>query len=118
MVARTSWCELCRFDDLLQARAVTTSIASMEFEVRLCAAGSSARTDPETHPGRPPFIVQVNLSDVRDLADVLDEIIDEQREFDRMLDQRSGATRSARLMTIITLTGAAEAALLLALLDW
>jgi len=118
MVAQTSWCELCRFDDLLQARAVTTSIASMEFEVRLCAVGSSARTDPDSHPGRPPFIVQVNLSDVRDLADVLDEIIEEQREFDRMLTRRSGATRSARLMTVITLTGAAEAALLLALLDW
>ena len=118
MVARTSWCELCRFDDLLQARAVTTSIAAMEFEVRLCAVGSSTRSDPETHPGRPPFIVQVDISDVRDLADVLDEIIEEQREFDLMLAQRSGTTRSARLMTVITLTGAAEAAVLLALLDW
>lgn len=118
MVARTSWCELCRFDDLLQARAVTTSIAAMEFEVRLCAVGSSARSDPDTHPGRPPFIVQVDISHVRDLAAVLDEIIEEQQEFDLMLAQRSGTTRSARLMTVITLTGAAEAAVLLALLDW
>ncbi len=118
MVARTSWCELCRFDDLFQARAVTTSIAAMEFEVRLCAFGSSARSDPDTHPGHPPFIVQVDVSHVCDLAEVLDEIIEEQREFDRMLAQRSGTTRSARLMTVITLTGAAEAAVLLALLDW
>ncbi len=118
MVAQTSWCELCRFDDLLQARAVTTSIAAMEFEVRLCAVGSSARSDPDTHPGRPPFIVQVDISHVCDLAAVLDEIIEEQREFDLMLAQRSGTTRSAQLMTVITLTGAAEAAVLLALLDW
>ena len=118
MVAQTSWCELCRFDDLLQARAVTTSIASMEFEVRLCAVGSSARSDPDTHPGRAPFIVQVDISDVRDLAEVLDEIIDEQREFDLLLARRSRVTRTAPLMTVITLTGAAEAAVLLTLLDW
>ncbi len=118
MVAQTTWCELCRFDDLLQARAVTTSIASMEFEVRLCAVGSSARSDPDTHPGRAPFIVQVDISHVRDLAEVLDEIIDEQREFDRMLSGRSRITRTAPLMTVITLTGAAEVAVLLALLDW
>lgn len=118
MVARTSWCELCRFDDLLQARAVTTSIAAMEFDVRLCAVGSPARSDPDTHPGRPPFIVQVDITDVRDLAEVLDEIIEEQREFDRMLTQRSRVARTAPILTVITLTGAAEAVLILALLDW
>lgn len=118
MVAQTSWCELCRFDDLLQARAVTTSIASMEFEVRLCAVGSSARSDPDTHPGRAPFIVQVDISHVRDLADVLDEIIDEQQEFDRRLAAPRTAGRHARIVTVITLTGAADVLLLLGLIDW
>jgi len=106
MVLQATWCELCRFDDLVLARAVATSIASMEFDVRLCAID------------RPPYIVQVEDVHVRDLAAVLDEIVDEQREFDRMLSDRSRSVRPMRIMTVITLTGAAELALLLALMDW
>lgn len=106
MVAQTAWCELCRFDDLLLARAVATSIASMEFDVRLCTI------DGRRH------IVQVDDGQARELADVLDEIIDEQREFDRMLADRSRAVRPARVMAVVTLTGAAELILLLAMMDW
>jgi len=106
MVLQATWCELCRFDDLVLARAVATSIASMEFDVRLCDSG------------RPPFIVQVENVDAGSLADVLDEIIDEQREFDHMLADRSRAVRPFRIMTVVTLTGAAEIALILALMDW
>ncbi len=109
---------MCRFDDLLQARAVATSIASMEFDVRLCAFGSPSRSDDESHPGRPPYVVQVDNGDVRDLAGVLDEIIEEQREFDRMLADRGRMVRPVRIVTVITLTGAAELALLLALRYW
>lgn len=116
MVAH-SWCELCRFDDLLLARAVTTSIASMEFDVQLCAIGLAARSDDETHPGRPPYVVQVHMDHVRDLADVLDEIIDEQQDFDRMLADRGRTVASGRIMTVIALTGVAELILLLAILD-
>ncbi len=117
MVAQSLWCELCRFDDLLLARAVTTSIAAMEFDVRLCAIGLSARSDDEAHPGRPPYLVQVHTDHVRDLADVLDEIIDEQQDFDRMLADRGRTTARSRIMTVIALTGAAELLLLLAILD-
>ena len=106
MVLHASWCELCRFDDLVLARAVATSIASMEYDVRLWDIG------------RPPYIVQVDNVDVRSLADVRDEIIDEQREFDRMLTDRSRVVRPFRIMTVVTLTGAAELALILALIDW
>ena len=106
MVLHASWCELCRFDDLVLARAVATSIASMEYDVRLWDIG------------RPPYIVQVDNIDVRSLADVRDEIIDEQREFDRMLTDRSRVVRPFRIMTVVTLTGAAELALILALMDW
>ena len=106
MVLHASWCELCRFDDLVLARAVATSIASMEYNVRLWEID------------RPPYIVQVDNVDVRSLADVLDEIIDEQREFDRMLADRSRAVRPFRIVTVVTLTGAAELALILALMDW
>ena len=118
MVLQAPWCELCRFDDLALARAVATSIASMEFDVRLCAIGCTTRPVDEPDHGCPPYIVQVDDVDVRDLADVLDEIIDEQREFDRMLAGRSRAVRPIRIMTVVTLTGAAELALILALMDW
>jgi len=117
MVAGSSWCELCRYDDLLLARAVTTSIAAMEFDVRLCAIGLAARTDDETHPGRPPYVVQVHLDHVRLLAEVLDEIISEQQDFDRMLADRRRTTAEGRLMMVIALTGAAEFIVLLATLD-
>lgn len=115
---QATWCELCRFDDLVLARAVATSIASMEFDVRLSAIGCTTRPDDEPNQGRPPYIVQVDHVDVRDLTDVLDEIIDEQREFDRMLSDRNRSVRPMRIMTVITLTGAAELALILALIDW
>ncbi len=118
MVLQATWCELCRFDDLVLARAVATSIASMEFDVRLCAIGCTTRPDDEPDHDRPPYVVQVDHVDFRELADVLDEIIDEQREFDRMLADRSRAVRPIRIMTVVTLTGAAELALLLALMDW
>ncbi len=118
MVLQATWCELCRFDDLVLARAVATSIASMEFDVRLCPIGCTTRPDDEPNHGRPPYVVQVDNADVRDLADVLDEIIDEQREFDRRLNDRGRSVRPMRIMTVITLTGAAELALILALMDW
>lgn len=117
MVAQTAWCELCRFDDLLLARAVATSIASMEFDVRLCAIGSTRRCD-ESGCGRPPYVVQVDDRQVQELADVLDEIVEEQREFDRMLADRSRGVRPARIIAAVTLTGAAELILLLAVMDW
>ncbi len=107
MVATTSWRELCRFDDAALARAVATSIASMEYDVRL-----------SPHPGRTPFIVEVIDAEWADLADVLEEIIDEQIEFDRLVDDRRAGTRHARIVAVITLTGAAEILLLLAIADW
>ena len=118
MVLQSTWCELCRFDDLVLARAVATSIASMEFDVRVCAIGCTTPPDDEPNHGRAPYIVQVDNVDVRDLADVLDEIIDEQREFDRMLADRSRAVRPIPILIVVTLTGAAELALILALMDW
>ena len=90
----------------------------MQFDVPVCAIGCTTRPDDEPDHDRPPYVVQVDHVDFRELADVLDEIIDEQREFDRMLADRSRAVRPIRIMTVVTLTGAAELALLLALMDW
>jgi hypothetical protein len=119
MVAETSWRELCRFDDPLLARAVATSIEAMEFDVLLRAAdGSPGTADEAAHPGSPPYVVQVVASEWGDLADVLEEIITEQQEFDRMLLRQQAAGRHSRIVTVIALTGAAELLLMLALIDW
>ncbi len=116
MVAQGAWCELCRFEDLLLARAVATSIAAMEFDVRLNALGGA--TDDDAHSGRPPYVILVGRGARNELADVLDEIIDEQQEFDRRLAEPRTAGRHARMVTVITLTGAADVLLLLGLIDW
>ncbi|MHC4427091.1 MAG: hypothetical protein ACYS0D_00605 [Planctomycetota bacterium] len=118
MVAETSWRELCRFDDPLLAHAVATSIEAMEFDVLLRAAGGPTGAEQAAYHGQPPYVVQVVASDWGDLAEVLQEIIAEQQEFDRMLLQRRVTCRHSRIVTVIALTGAAELLLILALADW
>jgi len=118
MVAETSWRELCRFNDPLLAHAVATSIEAMEFDVVLRAAGGTPGPDEAVHPGQPPYVVRVVASEWGDLAGVIEEIITEQQEFDRMLLQRRVACRHSRAVTVIALTGAAELILMLALVDW
>ncbi len=115
MRTATDWRELCRFDDLLQARAVATSVAAMEFDVRLCAAADPAREDDDA--GRPPYVVEVVHTDWPDLAEVLDQIIDEQQEFDLRLATRAAQRDGRRVMVVIILTSAADILLLLGLLE-
>ena len=111
----TDWRELCRFDDLLEARAVVTSIAAMEFDVRLSAAGDPARESDDA--GRPPYVVEVIHNDLPDLAEVLSEIIYEQREFDRHLARCGVERHGRRMMIVILLTGAADIFVLLGVLE-
>ncbi|MHC4210880.1 MAG: hypothetical protein ACYSWT_14325 [Planctomycetota bacterium] len=118
MVAETSWRELCRFDDLPLARAVATSLEAMEFDVLLRTADSTPEGVPAPPYGPPPYVVQVVASEWGDLADVLEEIVAEQREFDRMVNRHRAASRHSRIVTVIVLAGAAELLLVLALLDW
>ena len=114
MRTATDWRELCRFDDLLQARAVATSVAAMEFDVRLCAAADPAHEDDDA--GRPPYVVEVVHTDWPDLAEVLDEIVDEQVEFDRMLACRPAINaRQVRIVIVLTVTGTVELLLLLSI---
>ncbi len=116
MVAQDAWRELCRFEDLGLARAVATSIAAMEFDVRMSARGPV--TDDDAHPGRPPYVIQVEHGVWDELADVLDEIVEEQQEFDRLLAERHTAGHHVRIVTVITLAGAADVLVLLGLIDW
>ena len=112
MVARAPvpWRELARFNDLSLARAVATSIASMEFDVRLQGGEKPGAVPPS------PYRIEVQCIHWADLAEVLEEIVDEQREFDQRL-ARSGAGRGAGVIIFITLTGAMDMLVLLGLLE-
>jgi hypothetical protein len=118
MVAETPWRELCRFNDPLMARAVATAIEAMEFDVLLRVGDDPCGIDGAPRPGRAPYVVEVGAADWSDLADVLQEIIDEQQEFDRMVIQRRVAGRHGRIVAVVGLVGAAELLLMLALLEW
>lgn len=114
-----AWRELFRCDDLRLARAVATCIAAMEFDVRLCSvhplAGTTADdSDAIDIPG--PHVIEVPAAHMHQLAAVLGEIIDEQREFDEMIEWRRERRRT-RIVVILTVTTAAEIALIWRLLE-
>ncbi len=119
-----TWRELYRCDDLKLARAVATTIAAMEFDVRLCsihpAAGGieadeiDANQRDDDIPG--PHVIEVQAPHFRQLAAVLGEIIEEQREFDERIELRRERNR-ARIVVILTITTAAEVALIWRLLE-
>ena len=118
--AAIAWRELFRCDDLKLARAVATSIAAMEFDVRLCSINPAARDvvedagDADNRPG--PHVIEVAAMHWHALAGVLGEIIEEQREFDRMLEWRRERNR-VRLVIVLSIGTAAEVALIWRLLE-
>ena len=101
-----TWRELARFDDASLARAVATSIASMEFDVRVRTARKQATC----------YRIEVHHAHWGDLAEVLDEIVDEQMEFDRALADR-GAGHDAAIIIIVLLSGTVDLLALMRLLD-
>ncbi len=105
MVAQSRWRELHRCEDLFEARAVATSIAAMEFEARLHEGGGAY------------YIIEVRGADWADLADVLPEIIDEQQEFDRRLEQSRTGRVHPRMIVIVSLTSLVEVLAVLRLID-
>lgn len=130
------WRELYRCENLLQARAVATSIAAMEFDVRLTTLGplelehennvdkphsstSSAADEsladvPDDLPG--PYVVEVPELHWPDLAEVLSEIIAEQAEFDEWLELRRHR-RSAQFFVVLGATGVVHGLAIWQLLD-
>ena len=119
MYATTDWRELCRFADSTLARAVATSIASMEFDVRLTGDDRRAqqRTVESTNSATAPYVIEVNHSDWGVLADILDEIVDEQLEFDRLFETHHTRHSRQRIFIIITLTGVVEVLAILGLIE-
>ena len=95
----SDWRRLHRCEDLHSARAVATSIAAMEFEVRVRDLISGALVDVADDDLTGPFAIEVRGADWAELADVLEEIIDEQETFDAFLDRWHA--RSTRAMRIV-----------------
>lgn len=145
----SDWRELFRSDDLRLARAVATSIAAMEFDVRLRSAAHAVESGDDDAAG--DTIAAVDLSEPRfsphgatafqhaacpctddcvvgphvidvpadawlSLHGILSEIIDEQREFDQMLEERRERNRTT-LVVVLSITAAAEVVLIWRLLD-
>jgi len=106
------WRELFRCDDFRQASAVATSIAAMEFDVQL--RSTEPRSSPHTAAGafddpyaddwertqRGPFIIEVSPQHWQPLRDLLDEIVQEQVEFDALLEGRVVRNRKYILVVI------------------
>ena len=113
-----AWRELYRCENLVQARAVATCIAAMEFDVRLSSAAlsrhSAATGDDEDFPG--PYVVEVPMEHWSDLADVLLEIVREQQEFDEMLEMRAHR-RQLQVVLILGAAGVVEVLAIWHLLD-
>ena len=85
MSREQSWRELYRSNDLYEASMIATCISAMEFEVVLSDV-SGQRIDNPPHEGTgPPFIVKVSSVCWAQLNDVLEEIIEEQMQFDTYL---------------------------------
>lgn len=101
-----NWQELCRFTDQNLARAVATSIAAMEFDVRLIEI-----EDPNQ------YVIEVDHDNWSVLNDLLQEIVDEQIEFDDLLEFHQATRSRQRIIIIIALTGVVEVMAILGLIE-
>jgi hypothetical protein len=98
------WAPLCRCGEAKLARTIATTIAAMEFDVRLRDEASNSVIEDIDHledPHAGPCLVEVHHDHVRELGDVLDELIDEQAEFDRFLDHRDRVALNAQRLFLI-----------------
>ena len=97
----TTWRELYRSDDLSEARAIATTIASMAFEVALHGVSvHPLRDDDEaddasawewpSEQARGPYVIRVPEAQWKMLIDAVPEIIAEQAAFDEYLGTRDG----------------------------
>lgn len=98
-----AWVPLHETPDLREANAVCTSILAMEFDARLIdRATGEPIEDPEAEVVG-PFAVQVRTEDAEALADVLPEILHEQRDFDASLEARDHSAEQWRRRAMLTL---------------
>lgn len=106
------WRELFRSEDLMKARAIATCVAAMEFEARLGPAAPPIRAEEGDGPGDPPYVVEVMMTDWPQLAEVLEEIVAEQEDFDDALERwqcRAAQSERRVLLAMIIIVGALAA---------
>lgn len=108
MQATNKWQELCRFTDHTLARAVATSIASMEFDVRLIEIGKQNQRQ---------YVIEVDHDHWGSLSEILQEIVDEQVEFDDLLEIHQATRGRQRIIIIIAITGVVEVMAILGLIE-
>lgn len=83
-----SWRELHRTRDFREAATIATCLAAMEFDATL-VDGLGREVSPEIVDDlKEPFCVRVPVEDAVLLHEVLEEIIAEQTQFDRLLARR------------------------------
>lgn len=108
MQIANQWQELCRFTDQTLSRAVATSIAAMEFDVRLIEIGNLNQRQ---------YVIEVDHEHFDGLNEILQEIVDEQIEFDELLEFNSATRGRQRIIIIIALTGVVEVIAILGLIE-
>ena len=97
------WRQLCRTDEPHLARTIVTTIAAMEFPVRLRDAATGEVIEEREDIGDGPFIIDTHADHHAELADVLEDLIGEQEEFDAKLEQRDRFVRRARRIVLLVL---------------
>jgi hypothetical protein len=95
------WRAIYRSSDPDRVRKLITSLAAMEFDVRCSNGAGSPLQSQDEQFGPPPYVVEVPQEHWPELAEVVDEIISEQDEFDAMLDAREHMSHRKRRMLIL-----------------
>jgi len=88
----TAWRDLCWCEGLARARAIATTIAAMEYDVRLRHAATALSVTAEEEDWGGPYVIEARAADWDELADVIDQIVDEQQQFDTFIDAWHGRT--------------------------
>lgn len=97
-----------------QETALTSCAAGGPLHPCACSNRITAFARDDDLPG--PYVVEVPDNTWPQLADVLLEIIDEQQEFDQMLEWRRERNRT-KLVLVLSITAAAEVLLIWRLLE-
>lgn len=93
-----SWRVLYAGEGLAKARVIATAIEAMEFEVRLCDVATDLPVEAmdENLDDDGVYRIEARGDDWSDLADVLEQIIAEQSDFDALLERRDRSVLSVQ----------------------
>jgi hypothetical protein len=104
-----TWPALYQSDDLRRVRMLATCLSAMEFEVHLCCHRHEVVECGAAEPCPGPFVLRVPREDLGRLAEVVEEIFEEQEEFDLFVDQWNRTARQNErrlLLALVLIVGA------------